>query len=540
MAAKLSIDILSDFNNRGIREAESSMGRLGSAGSRLGGLLKGAAVTGAAAAGAAVVAFGVKAVNAASDLQQSFGAIESTFSGRGLKAIQDFGKTSATSVGLATSEFNQLAAVTGSMLQNLGYNSTQAADATTTLATRAADLAATFNTDTSTALDAMNAALRGEMDPLEQFGIKLSAADIKAKEAAMGLDTGTAAAKKHADAQAALALIMEQSASKAGTFAEETGTMAGGMQVLGAQFTNIAAQIGTAFMPIIQQVLALIQANVVPAVQKFADWISKLGAGFTTSGAAVGPFQAILTSAKQAFNTIWPVIQKVIGVMVSMAKTIGTALQPVVKAIASFISGTFLPTLKGIWSTIGAQLVPAWNKLINALRPVLNVIGQVAAKLMGPLSQAFRIVGGAVQVVITIISKIISVMSTLISAVSRVSGAVSGAFSSAWRSASSAMGSVIGIINNVIAAIQRAISAVQNFFSSGIGKIGSAIGGLFGRSATTRSMGRAAAGRAAPTGRASGGSITVNGAANPQVLARDLSRILTGAQVRTGYTGVRI
>jgi phage-related protein len=521
-----------------VREAERSMGRLGSVGSKMGTVLKGAAVAGAAALAAGVVKVGVDAAKAASDLQQSIGAVESTFSGKALATIRDFGSTAATSVGLAESQFNQLAAVSGSMLQNLGYNAQDAAKATVDLTTRAADLAATFNTDTSSAMDAINAALRGEMDPLEQFGIKLSAADLKAKAMAMGLDMSTDAAKKHSTAQAALALIMEQSASKAGAFTDEATSMAGGMQILGAQWQDILAKIGQAFMPLIQQVIAFISANVVPALQTFAEWMSNLGAAFQSGGEAAGPLQGIMDALRNTFDTVWPAVQKVGEFLINMGKAIYEGVQPIIEAVVSFIRDTFLPVFNSIWQTIQSKLLPAWNQFVEAMRPVLRVVGNIVASLKGPLSVAFRVVGAAIRVVITIIGTIISIISKLINAITTVARAVGGVFAGAWRAAGSAIQGIIGIVQNVIGVIQRAISAVRNFFSSGIGKIGSAIGGLFGRSATGRSATGRAAGRA-PAGRAPG-TIVVQGATNPQYLARDLSRIITGANVRTGFTGVRI
>ena len=80
-----------------------------------------------------------------------------------------FGETSRTAVGLSQSAFNDLAVPLGALLSNVGLSADATAEQTINLTKRAADLASLFNTDVSTALEAINSGLKGEADPLEQF-----------------------------------------------------------------------------------------------------------------------------------------------------------------------------------------------------------------------------------------------------------------------------------------------------------------------------------------------------------------------------------
>ena len=195
-----------------------------------------------------------QAIDAASDLQQSTGAVETVF-GNASKTIFDFGQTSASSVGLAESEFNQLSAVTGSFLQNLGYDAQAAAEETLALTNRAADMASVFNTDVSQALQAIQSGLKGEFNPLEQFGIKMNQNAINAKALAMGLGESTASLTDNAKAQAALAIIMEQTDRISGNFNDETDTLAHQMQVLKAEFKDAAASLGNELLPMATDLL---------------------------------------------------------------------------------------------------------------------------------------------------------------------------------------------------------------------------------------------------------------------------------------------
>lgn len=137
-----------------------------------------------------IIGAGVAALDAFSDLNESTNAVNVVFKDAS-DSIHKFGETSATSVGLATAEFNQMASQTGAFLKNVGFDLDSAAQETITLTTRAADMASVFNTDVSQALAAIQSGLKGEFNPLEQFGVKLNAAAIEAQALSMGLVEST-------------------------------------------------------------------------------------------------------------------------------------------------------------------------------------------------------------------------------------------------------------------------------------------------------------------------------------------------------------
>ena len=164
-AAVINFRIVGDARSAqgAVRQTERSGGGL----SKGFGALKGAAlaVAGSAAMGA-FIAGAKKATEEASNLEQSAGAVEKVFKGSA-DQVKAFGDTAATAVGMSTSAFDQMAAVSGAMLQNLGFNSKQAADQTQVLAARAADVSAVMGGSATDAMEAFQAALRGEFDPLE-------------------------------------------------------------------------------------------------------------------------------------------------------------------------------------------------------------------------------------------------------------------------------------------------------------------------------------------------------------------------------------
>ena len=189
-------------------------------------------------------------ITPASNLAESINAVNVVFE-EGAGIIAEYGKTSATAVGLSTAKFNQLASVTGAFLTNLGFNSEEAAHKTIELTERASDMASVFNTDVDTALQAIQSGLKGEFNPLEQFGVKMSAATITAKAMEMGLEDVNGELTESAKAQATLAILMEQTDKVAGDFTNTSHQLANMQRILGATFENIKARIGTALLPML-------------------------------------------------------------------------------------------------------------------------------------------------------------------------------------------------------------------------------------------------------------------------------------------------
>ena len=141
---------------------------------------------GAAVSVAAVVTFGKAVVSSASDQEQAIGALNSVF-GDYADEMNSFGQTTAENLGISRAEFSQMAAVTGSMLKNAGVPMDEVANSTQSLTERAADLAAMYGGTVPEAMNAINSALKGEMDPLERYAVSLKASAIEAKAVAMGL-----------------------------------------------------------------------------------------------------------------------------------------------------------------------------------------------------------------------------------------------------------------------------------------------------------------------------------------------------------------
>ncbi len=218
-----------------------------------------------AAVGTAMVAVGAagvfamnKAVESASNLQESINAVEVVF-GKGAKTILEFGKTAAKSVGLATSEFNQMSAVTGALLKDVGLSMEEAAKLTNDLTIRASDLASVFNTDVSDAMSAINQALRGETEAIRRFAGDVTDATLEMFLLSKGINKSVTELTQQEKRLFRVQLIMEQTANVAGDFANTSDSLANRQRILAASFEDTKAKLGDGLLPVMETLVGTLQ-----------------------------------------------------------------------------------------------------------------------------------------------------------------------------------------------------------------------------------------------------------------------------------------
>jgi hypothetical protein len=305
--------------------------------------------------------------DAASDLGESTNAMKVVF-GDASKTMENFGKVSATSVGMSTADFNQMGAKTGAMLTNFGLDQETAAKETVNLSKRAADMASIFNTDVASAMAAVQSGLRGETEPLRAYGVSLDAAAVKAKILAMGLDTSTPELEKQAKATASLALFYEQTSKFSGDFANTSDQLANASRINSAEFANVAASLGTQLLPYMLEAMKFISGiiegfkNLTPEQQK---WI--VGIGLLV--AAIGPVLMILGTLATAIGAIIPVVTAVAGV-------ITFPLIAIIAAVAAAIA-LFAVAWANNWGGIRDKTMPIINWLVGNFQTFLEVLGKI-------------------------------------------------------------------------------------------------------------------------------------------------------------------
>ena len=230
--------------------------------------MAGAAAAAFAAAG--VGSFFTGAISQASEAEQSLGAVESVFKGYADTVIKR-SKEADRALGLSGNSYRELSTLIGSQLKNAGTPMDELGTKTDGLITQGADLAAMFGGTTADAVSAISSALKGEIDPIEKYGISMNSAALEAEAMSLGLYSGKGALDANAKSQAVMSLITKQSTDAMGTFGREADTAAGRQQRAAAQFENMKTAIGDKLLPVYSNLMDFIGTKVIPGFQTIGD-----------------------------------------------------------------------------------------------------------------------------------------------------------------------------------------------------------------------------------------------------------------------------
>jgi hypothetical protein len=386
--------------NAGVGKLEGKLSNLGNAAKR--GVGQAAATIKTLGVVGAVAAVGIiaKSVTLASDLAETTSKVGVVF-GEATDEVLAFGETSAAAIGLSKNAALGAVATYGNLFVSMGLGTDQAADMSTKLVTLAGDLASFNNIDPTEAADKLRAGLTGEAEPLKSLGININETIIKAKALELGLvKTGqstadlrlktvamnkaqkeaAAATKKYGanstqaltatvkaekaqaalekttktfpgtldaatKAQAAYALIFEQSATAQGDFGRTSEGLANQQRILKANLDNLGATLGTALLPSVAKLVSKFNELAV----KSTPAIKELGAalpGILDAGIAfvegipwdqvANGLQMAGTFAKglfQIFTSLPPEVQGTIVALAALNKLSGGAVGGIVSEL---------------------------------------------------------------------------------------------------------------------------------------------------------------------------------------------------------------
>lgn len=253
----------------------------------------------------AVVAVGAKqAIDAASDLAETQSKVDVVF-GKSAAAVKtwaanmadDFGQSQQAALdGAATfALYGKTAGKTGKDLFNFS----------TDLSGLASDMASFSNTTPEEAIAAIGAAMRGEADPIEKYGVLMNEASLKSIALKKGIiDTTKGALTPQQRVLAVQALLFEQLGKKGsgtlGDFERTSKGLANQQRILAAQTENFKAKLGSALLPIVTKLVTTLTTRLMPALN---DLWTKHGPAITAwLDTAAGKFDGF---AAKAGNIDW-------------------------------------------------------------------------------------------------------------------------------------------------------------------------------------------------------------------------------------------
>lgn len=476
----------------------------------------------AAAVATGVVAIGAASVNAASDVQQSMGAIDAVF-GDSAGQIKEWARGASEAVGLSTAEYGQFASVIGAQLKNLGVPFDQVAGGTDELIRLGADLAATYGGTTQQAVDALGSALRGEADPAERYGLALNATRVNAELAAQGLSGLEGEALTAAKAQAIMSMATEQAGGAVGQFGREADTVAGQTQRMQAQWTDASAALGEALLPYITQAASAL-AGLAKWVQQNSAWLVPLIAGIGALAAAVLVVNGALIAYRAAqaaaaiATGIWTAVQSAASaaalgtrlglialaagqVAVTVAQKAAAAAQwalnaamsanpigIIIAAVAALVAGfiylwntneDFRNFFITVWENIASFFKTVWEGALQVVAAVVQWFQEAWANVARVFQTVWDV---AVAIVMAYFNVWFNIIKTIVDGIRAVVTAVANFFRDAWNNAVNGVAVIINRLQSIFTSVMNAILAPINWvvdaFNNVVGAIKNVINWL--------------------------------------------------------------
>lgn len=486
LAIKLVGDI-ADFESK-INTADGKIDSFSSKMQQAGSKMAGFGVGLTAGVTAPIVGMALKSVDAASDLNESMSKVDVVF-GDSAASVQKWAEGSAKAFGQSKQQTLEAVGTYGNLFTAMGIGVDKSADMSQSLVVLASDLASFNNIDPTEALEKLRAGLVGETEPLRSLGVNLSAAAVEAKAMQMGLvstsvdmgklqiatDKVALAQQKAADAlakhgaestqyksaaiavqtaqrgvekamegskveldaatkaQAAYALILEQTKTAQGDFERTSGGLANMTRIVKAQFEDLAAQLGQQLLPIAIKIVEWI-SNLLAKFQGLSPETQKWILIIAGIAAAIGPVLVVLGTLISSIGAIAgalaamnPIVLAIVGVVAALAIAWTTNFAGIRDAVSSVFGvlqdlGRYIMAvvedgdyLNDWLSHIPSFLQPvalAFGTIISVLRDVATEIGAWLAGNQTAFETAKNIWNSASQAASVLFERIISVVST--------------------------------------------------------------------------------------------------------------------------------
>lgn len=451
---------VSDFKS-GMKEAEGTLTSFkkmaGSTFENIGGAMSGFGTALTVGVTAPIIAAGTQAFMFAADMEDAMGATDQIF-GSASKEVKSWANDLESYYGIAESQALEYGNTMGSMLKNIGgLSEKEAAKTTGTLIELAGDLTAMYGGTTESAVQALTGALKGNNSMLDNYGMGVNEATIKAKALEMGLSDGTSELSLQAKQAATLELIMEQTADAQGQAAREAEGASGSMRALKTDITNLVTEIGGELLPIIT-----------PFIQKIKDIVAKFKeltpeqkqniVKWAGIAAAVGPVLVVVGKIIGFLPTLITGFKILGGVFALLTSPIGL----VVAAIALVVGG-----LVYLWKTnehFRETVIAAWDyiktKASEMWTAVTGFFSNLASDIATKSTEIWNSVKTAWENVVTSISNAVSKAKT---AAGNVMQGIIDTITGWFSSFSSAGANIVGMIaDGITGAIGKVTGAIGN------------------------------------------------------------------------------
>ena len=432
---------------------------------------------GGAAAG--LTAFAKQGIELATNLTEVQNVVETTF-GKSTASVNKFAESAGKSFGISQLDAEKYTSTIGAMFKSMGLGSQDVVNMSEKMTGLAGDMASFYNLDPSEAFEKIRSGISGETEPLKQLGINMDVANLSAFAMSQGITTAYDKMSQSQQVQLRYNYLLSVTKDAQGDYAKTANSAANQQRTLKMEMEDMSAKVGTALLPVLNQVLSLAQS----VLQPVSDFVTKhpqLSAAITgliiVIGGLVGGM-TMLSGIMPFLTAMFPALGGAAGVA---SVGINMAMLPVIAITAGIVgliaiivlAVTHFKQIKEAAQTAGNGIKGAFTGLGEWFSEIGNSIKSAFANLWNWLKSFFTQWG---PLILTFIAPVLGVplliiqhWGQIVAFFTSVGDGIKSIFSSIEEFFSGVMNGIKGAFSNAFHALTDAFSAFRESWENGFG-----------------------------------------------------------------------
>lgn len=386
--------------------ANKATGLVGGAFTKLGGIIAGAFAV------KEIYDFGKEAIGLASDLQEVQNVVDVTFGGMAAE-VNNWSKNLIADFGLSELSAKRYSSTMGAMLKSTGLTGTAMKDMSKKLAELSADMSSFYNASGDEAFEKIRSGISGETEPLKQWGINLSVANMEAYALSKGIQKSYEKMNQAEQTLLRYNYLLSVTKDAQGDFARTSDSWANQTRVLSEQWKIFQGTMGAGFINILTPTIRwinLLIAKLQVAAQYFkaftdmifgnanevtgstaaaAASISGMGTATQDAGKSVKKAGKAVKGSLSGFDQLNLLSQSTADAMADVADSAATAaaggvdlgkaasgpidvgIDPAKLSAFKAVLDEIRGAATGAWGAVQNIFGPPFQQAVNAVLPVL-------------------------------------------------------------------------------------------------------------------------------------------------------------------------
>lgn len=223
-------------------------------------------------------------VELASSMEEITNVVNTTFGDASASRINAWARTTKESYGIGALSAKEYASTMGSTLKGLGIYEDQLYDMSTSLVGLAGDMASFRNLKTEDSFRKIMSGITGEMEPLKELGIIMSATNLAAHAAVMGITDDWSKLDSATQTLVRYDYLMQQTSNMHGDFAKTSESYSNQMRLLQENIEQLKLSVGESLLPVMTKLVGWFNAlfgSEETASESMEDFTNGIIASFT-------------------------------------------------------------------------------------------------------------------------------------------------------------------------------------------------------------------------------------------------------------------